>query len=133
MTIFDMNDRMGQLDLVVAFLAGLSPRATHLPYLDLSQVDIRSGQGPSAGLACQLCGSIASVEVVKILLGGTPVRAAPHYSQFDAYRQILRTGRLQTLGIIGPEATSAASDGELAEAPSRESTASPNAWLREGG
>jgi molybdopterin/thiamine biosynthesis adenylyltransferase len=92
---FDMNDRMGQLDLVVAFLAGLSPRATHLPYLDLSQVDIRSGQGPSAGLACQLCGGVASAEVVKILLGRTPLRSAPHYSQFDACRGILRTGRLR--------------------------------------
>ena len=28
---------------------GAIPPATHLPYLDLLQVDIRSGQGPSAG------------------------------------------------------------------------------------
>lgn len=92
---FDLHDGMDHWEQIIAFVAGLAPRATHLPYLDLSAVDPQSGRGPSAGLACQLCAGVAAAEVVKILLGRTPIRSAPRYSQFDAYRAILRTGRLR--------------------------------------
>lgn len=131
---FDMNDRMDALDLIAAFAVGLAPRATHMRYLDLASVDIRSGRGPSAALACQLCAGVTAAELVKILLGRAPIRVAPAYSQFDAYRQVLRKGRLwlgnrhplqrlkrwvfrrrlQALGITGPEAASSAPGGELA-------------------
>jgi hypothetical protein len=33
--------------------------------------------------------------MVKILLGRSPIRSAPWFSQFDAYRQRLCTGRLR--------------------------------------
>jgi hypothetical protein len=78
------------MDRVVAFLVGLTPKATHRTYMDLSQVDARSGRGPSAGLACQLCSGVAAAEVLKILLGRGPVNPAPWAFQFDAYRQQLR-------------------------------------------
>jgi molybdopterin/thiamine biosynthesis adenylyltransferase len=86
---FDLNDTMDRADQLVAFIAGLTPKATHLPYLDLSAVDPSSGRGPSAGLACQLCSGVAAAEVVKILLERDPVRPAPWCFQFDAYRQRL--------------------------------------------
>ena len=62
--------------------------------MDLSEVDPSSGRGPSAGLACHLCGGVAAAEALKILLGRSPIRPAPCYFQFDAYRQILAQGRL---------------------------------------
>jgi molybdopterin/thiamine biosynthesis adenylyltransferase len=92
---FDLNDAMDRLDQLIAFLAGLTPRATHLSYMDLSQVDTRTGRGPSAALTCHLCSGVAAAEVVKILLGRSPIRSAPWYSQFDAYRQRLHVGRLR--------------------------------------
>jgi molybdopterin/thiamine biosynthesis adenylyltransferase len=92
---FDLDDSMERLDQLIAFMAGLSPRATHLSYLDLAQVDPQVHTGPSAGLACHLCSGVAAVEVLKILLGRGPVRAAPWYFQFDAYRQLLRKGWLR--------------------------------------
>jgi molybdopterin/thiamine biosynthesis adenylyltransferase len=92
---FDLNDAMDRFDQLIAFLAGLTPRAMHASYMDLSQVDPRSGRGPSTGLACHLCSGVAAAEVVKILLGRSPIRAAPFYSQFDAYRQQLYSGRLR--------------------------------------
>lgn len=91
---FDFHDGMDPVEEIAAFAVGLAPRATHLRYLDLSAVDPQSGRGPSVGLACQLCAGVAAAEVVKILLGRGSLRPVPHYSQFDAYRQILRTGRL---------------------------------------
>jgi hypothetical protein len=62
--------------------------------MDLSKADPKTGRGPSAGLACHLCSGVAATEVVKILLGGGPIRPAPWYFQFDAYRQQLSKGRL---------------------------------------
>jgi molybdopterin/thiamine biosynthesis adenylyltransferase len=86
---FDMAYAKDAMDRVVSFLVGLAPRATHRTYLDLSQVDARTGRGPSAGLACQLCSGVAAAEVVKILLGRSPINPAPWAFQFDAYRQQL--------------------------------------------
>lgn len=92
---FDLHDGQDALTQLASFAVGLAPRATHLSYLDLSQVDLQAGRGPSLGLACQLCAGVAAAEVVKILLGRGPVDAAPAFSQFDAYRRVLRQGRLR--------------------------------------
>jgi hypothetical protein len=98
---FDLQDAMDPGDQLVAFLAGLTPRASQRPYMDMSQVDTRSGRGPSAGLACQLCAGVTAAEIVKILLGRGPMRPAPCFAQFDAYRQRLFQGRLR-LGNRSP-------------------------------
>jgi molybdopterin/thiamine biosynthesis adenylyltransferase len=91
---FGIDDRMERLDQFVSFLVGLTPRATQRPYMDLSQVDMATGRGPSSGLACHLCSGVAAAETLKILLGRTPISPAPCYFQFDAYRQILAKGRI---------------------------------------
>jgi len=91
---FDLHDSMTIEEQLATFAVGLAPRATHWPYMDLTHVDPHSGRGPSAGLACQLCSGVVATEVVKILLDRPGVRPAPWYFQFDAYRQVLRQGRL---------------------------------------
>jgi molybdopterin/thiamine biosynthesis adenylyltransferase len=92
---FDLRDGQERTEQLVAFAVGLCPRATHLSYLNLAEVDLRRERGPSAGLACQLCAGVAAAEVVKILLGRGPIRAVPYYAQFDAYRQTLHSGYLR--------------------------------------
>jgi molybdopterin/thiamine biosynthesis adenylyltransferase len=92
---FDLHDGQELTEQLVAFAVGLAPRATHLSYLDLTEVDLRRERGPSAGLACQLCAGVAAAEVVKLVLGRGPIRAAPYYAQFDAYKQVLRCGYLR--------------------------------------
>ena len=89
---FDLHDGMDRLDQLVAFAVGLTPRATHLRYLDLSRVDLGTGAAPSVALACQLAAGVAAAETLKILLGRRPLRPAPCYAQFDAYRGLLRWG-----------------------------------------
>ncbi len=93
-TYFDMHDGMPPVDQYAAFAIGLAPAGTHWPYLDLSEVKRKAARGPSAGLACQLCSGIAAVETAKVILGRKPLRPAPCYAQFDAYRCLLRRGRL---------------------------------------
>lgn len=91
---FDLKDGMENVDLFCAFALGLAPRSTHVPYFDFSYVEA-SGRGPSVSCACQLAAGVVGAEAAKILLGRGPVRAAPCYSQFDAYRYLLRKGRLR--------------------------------------
>lgn len=92
---FDLNDSMSRLDQLIAFTVGLVPRATQAPYMDFSRVDPKTHNAPSAGLACMLCAGVAAVETLKILLNRSPIRPAPCYFQFDAYRQVLRRGKLR--------------------------------------
>jgi len=92
---FDLRDDMEVVDQLVAFAVGLTPRATHLAYTDLSQVNLSSGAGPSASLACQLATGVLAAEVLKVLTDPSSVRAAPHYHQFDAWRCKLRSGVLR--------------------------------------
>jgi molybdopterin/thiamine biosynthesis adenylyltransferase len=92
---FDLNDRMDRWGQLIAFAVGLAPRATHLPYLDLSRVDPQLEQAPSAGLGCHLCAGVAAAEVVRILLNRGGVLPAPWYFQFDAYRHVFHKGRLR--------------------------------------
>lgn len=98
---FDVHDGMDRLDEFVAFTTGISPSGIHWPYFDMSQINGASARGPSAGLACHIASGVASAEVVKILLKRGPLRPAPHYAQFDAYRRILTQGRVRW-GNRGP-------------------------------
>jgi molybdopterin/thiamine biosynthesis adenylyltransferase len=97
---FDLRDGMEEVDKFCAFAIGLAPRATHVPYFDFSFVD-GSGRGPSVAAACQLAAGVVGAEAVKILLGRGEVRAAPCFNQFDAYRYLLRKGKLR-FGNRGP-------------------------------
>ncbi|MGC4116418.1 MAG: ThiF family adenylyltransferase [Myxococcales bacterium] len=98
---FDFGPDEAVMQNLVAFLVGLAPRATQLPYTDMSSVDVASGAGPSSVIACQLCSSLIAVETVALLLGRRPPLEAPAYLQFDAYRRVLRKGRLW-FGNRGP-------------------------------
>jgi hypothetical protein len=98
---FDLNDGMGRVDQLIAFAVGLSPKATHLRYMDLSKASIAERTGPSAGLACQLCSSVVATDALQILLGRGGVSAAPAYCQVDAYRGQIKRGRLAR-GNRGP-------------------------------
>jgi molybdopterin/thiamine biosynthesis adenylyltransferase len=92
---FDLRDGQDTFDQLVGFFVGLAPSGLHLPYMDLSSVDIASGRGPSSVLASQLAASLAGGEAVKILLKRGSPSLAPNYIQFDCYRQLLRKRRLR--------------------------------------
>lgn len=90
-----------EMKLFARFIAGLSPRFLHLPYIDRSKVDFETQRGPSSALACQLCSGVMGAEVLKIVLGRGTVRYAPKYQQFDAYRGRFAKGR-QWFGSRNP-------------------------------
>ncbi len=90
----------------VKFLMGLTPRALHRNYImDPTRIDIAGRKGPSSMAAVQLCSGVVGAEALKILLGRGPILAAPHYHQFDAYRnrhvvRKLRWGNRNPLQIV---------------------------------
>lgn len=84
-------DGLPEREQAIRFLLGLSPAMAQRTYLaDRGTVDFDDRRGPSTIMACQLCAGVAATEVLKILLGRGPVRAAPFGLQFDAYRGVLR-------------------------------------------
>ena len=91
---FDLHDDQSQNEQLAAFAVGLTPRASHLRYLDLTQVDLEQARGPSVSPACQLASGVIGTEITKILLNRGAMRPAPWFHQFDAYRLSYRRGRL---------------------------------------
>ena len=84
------------------FYLGLVPKALHRSLLvDPTRLDLNRRIGPSSIVGCQLCAGVAGAEAVKILLNRGPMRAAPHYHQFDAFRGKFVTGKLRW-GNAGP-------------------------------
>ena len=92
---FDLQDDQAPFDQLVRFFVGLAPGGLHLPYMDLSSVDIKSGRGPSSILGSQTAASLAGGAAIRILLGRGLPPLAPQYLQFDCYRQLLRKRRLR--------------------------------------
>jgi len=98
---FAINDGQSPEEQLIRFAVGIAPAGAHLPYTDLSRVNMRSGAGPSLGLAVQMAAGLAAAQVAKLLLGRGPVRPVPYYLQFDAYTLACKQGRL-LLGNRGP-------------------------------
>jgi len=92
---FDLRDDQELFDQLVNFFVGLAPKALHLPYMDMSTVNIATGRGPSTIVGCQLAASLIGAEAVRILTGKGPSRLAPHHLQFDGYRHLMAKGRLR--------------------------------------
>ncbi|NCP96876.1 MAG: hypothetical protein COW73_06105 [Nitrospirae bacterium CG18_big_fil_WC_8_21_14_2_50_70_55] len=74
------------------FAVGLTPRATHLPYLPLSTEIFEKAKGPSLALATNLCAGMVATEVIRILLNRGGIKAVPNWVQFDAYRRLYKKG-----------------------------------------
>jgi hypothetical protein len=82
---FECHDRQEQF---ARLIAGLSPAMLQRSYLVVPEaVDFPRERVPSTIMACDLCAGVMGVQVLKILLGRGPLRAAPWGMQWDAYRQ----------------------------------------------
>lgn len=91
---FGISDSMGYEEKLAAFASSLAPYPYHLRYLDLSRVDLAAKRGPALSLACTLCASLVSAEVVKVLTGKGKVKPVPHYLQVDLLLGKFRRGYL---------------------------------------
>jgi molybdopterin/thiamine biosynthesis adenylyltransferase len=92
---FDLSDEMDLVEKVAAFAIGVCPKATQRTYMNLRSIDMKAHRGPSSAAGCQIAAGAMSCEVVKILLGKRPVKAAPYFHQFDPYVGQFATGFLR--------------------------------------
>lgn len=91
---FNIRDGMEDKDKYLSFALGLSPKPTHIRYMNLKKVDLESKAGPSLNIACQICSGMAATESLKIILKKGTVKPVPYYVQYDPYLQKLRKGCL---------------------------------------
>ncbi len=91
---FNVTDGMSDKDKYLSFALGLSPRPTHIRYMDLKKVDLDSKAGPSLNAACQICSGMAATETIRIILKKKGLRPVPCFAQFDPYLMKLKKGRL---------------------------------------
>jgi molybdopterin/thiamine biosynthesis adenylyltransferase len=98
---FDINDSMSPYEQLVAFAVGLCPRGTHWKYMDTRKVNLAAQSGPSIASACDISAGLLTTEILSVLLNRRPLKAVPHYVQFDPYRRIYRKGYL-FFGNRGP-------------------------------
>ncbi len=78
-------------DQYARFIAGVSPAMLNRKYLVVPEsVNFAERRGPSTGMACELCAGMMGTQVLKLLLGRGPLRAAPWGLHLDAYRGILK-------------------------------------------
>lgn len=92
---FDIREEDSYMDRVMKFAIGLSPRPTHVRYIDMNFVDLLEKRGPSLGAACFICSGMTAAEAVRVLAGRKKLRPAPCYLQFDPYLQKLVKGKLR--------------------------------------
>lgn len=88
-------DGQPELEQLIRFLIGLSPRMLQRSYLAWPQaVDLPGRRGPSTPMACELCAGVLVTQVLKIVLGRGHILSAPWGLQIDAYRnKMVRTWR----------------------------------------
>ncbi len=89
---FGIDEGTSREDQLIALAVGLAPRPLHLPYMDLSRIEVETGRCPSSSIGCQLVSGLAGTVALQVLLGRGGARPAPAYVQFDAYRQRLVRG-----------------------------------------
>jgi molybdopterin/thiamine biosynthesis adenylyltransferase len=91
---FGVRDDFSEFDKFVAFAVGIAPAVLHRHYMDLSKVKISASQGPVVASSCMICSGLVAAEAVNVILRRRPIKAVPHYFQFDAYLQVYKRGYL---------------------------------------
>jgi molybdopterin/thiamine biosynthesis adenylyltransferase len=91
---FGMRDGMDDMEKFIAFATGLAPAVLHRKYMDLSKIKLTAGQAPVVASSCILSSGLVAFEAANILLKWRPVKAVPHYFQFDEYLRIYKKGYL---------------------------------------
>lgn len=82
---FQLNDSMSDLELMLHFLIGLSPKLHHVKYLIPEYINIDNGDVPSSMAGINLASGVTVTEAIKILLNRPGLLPLPYTHQFDPY------------------------------------------------
>jgi molybdopterin/thiamine biosynthesis adenylyltransferase len=98
---FGIRDGMEDFEKFVAFATGIAPAVLHRRYMDLSKVSLSTGRGPVVASSCLLASALVATEAINVILKRRPIKAVPHYFQFDTYLQVYKK-RYLWLGARNP-------------------------------
>lgn len=91
---FNFDSAMNFENKMAAFINGVAPKGLHKKYMDDGKIDFVRKRLPSMGTACEMAANMAATATANILLQRQSVKAAPYFSQFDAYRMKHKAGYL---------------------------------------
>ncbi len=142
---FNIVENMSSEEKSLSFALGLSPKATHIKYMDFSTVDLKQQAGPSLNVSCQICAGMAGTEALRIILNRKGLKPVPYYVQFDPFLMKLKRGKLyfgnrnpiqrMKMGIVKKKIQSGKNSSpvhipEIPQISSMERTPLPNTALR---
>ncbi len=82
---FNISDDLSYEERIASFLMGLTPKALHLGYADMTALNMKEHRGPSSTVGCEMASSFVGAQTVGILLGRMKIRCAPFCLQMDMY------------------------------------------------
>jgi len=85
---------MPEEEVLTRYIVATTPGGTHLAYMRPASIDFSNHAAPSLGTVATMLHGIVASEVVNLILKIRPVRAVPHYFQFDILTQQFRHGYL---------------------------------------
>lgn len=91
---FNIRSGMSYFDKLVHFAIGLSPRATHWSYMNVPPEDVMKKRGPSLASACFIGNGVLATEVSLAITKQRKISVAPHFMQYDPFKQKLVKGCL---------------------------------------
>lgn len=85
---------MSEEEVLTRYIVATTPGGTHLAYMRPASIDFSNHVAPSLGPVAAMLHGIVASEVVNVLLNLRPVKAVPHFFQFDVLTHQFRSGYL---------------------------------------
>jgi len=82
-------------EVLIRNIVATAPGGTHLAYMRPTSVDFSNHEAPSLGPVVAMLHGIVASEVLNLLTGVRPVKAVPHYFQFDVRTHRFHRGYLR--------------------------------------
>lgn len=91
---FAIHDDMPKAEQVLMFGLGLTPRLLQRAYFSPARLNLEAQTAPSLAPGVFLAAGFVAAEVANLMIRRRPMKAVPHYLQFDPITRRLATGKL---------------------------------------
>jgi sulfur-carrier protein adenylyltransferase/sulfurtransferase len=82
---FNFQDTDSPHDKQIKFTLGMNPNSDFFKNFTKNALSLQNGVTPSLGLACAMCASMATGEVLKIVTGRGELKSAPYWKRYDPF------------------------------------------------
>ncbi len=93
-TFCGLTPDMDEEEVLTRYIVATTPGGTHLAYMRPVSIDFTNHVAPSLGPVAAMLHGIVAAETVNVILRLRPVKAVPHFFQFDALTHQFKQGYL---------------------------------------